>query len=540
MQANISRIVTRIEANPLLSRTSTEFVKKKVAAYCRVSTDSEDQLNSYEAQIAYYTEAIAKNPNWTFAGIYADEGITGTATTKRKDFLRLMRDCEKGKVDFILTKSVSRFARNTVDSLMWTRKLRAKGIGVYFEEQAIDSLKAENEMLIGLFSVIAQSESENISANVKWGVQQRMRSGTYMTNFNCYGYRKGDDGIPVIVEEEALIIKKICQLFIDGYSMKQICDRLRSEEVKTYSGKLQWQPEHIQRILTNEKYIGDVLLQKTFRSNCIDKKAKVNRGELPKYLVSNNHPPIIDRDTFNIVQVELARRCSKKSKSDFALTERGKHSGIYALSDILVCGSCGAHYKRKGKTKNGQRIVYWRCINRIEHGTKICKDSIGVEEKKLHAAICRCLSKMMSNRDEVVELIRNNLQYALTGNDSVLDVYAIENQIQSYYDQMSILLDRLYSTGGEAEKYELEIKKINDKIAALREQLSTEKAKATSSDDLNREVERILNYIAQTDKDTFVEYDDVTVRRLVECITVSNDGRIVVTLKGGFRGEEII
>lgn len=216
MQANSSRVVTRIEANPLLSRTSTEFVKKKVAAYCRVSTDSEDQLNSYEAQIAYYTEAIAKNPNWTFAGIYADEGITGTATTKRKDFLRLMRDCEKGKVDFILTKSVSRFARNTVDSLMWTRKLRAKGIGVYFEEQAIDSLKAENEMLIGLFSVIAQSESENISANVKWGVQQRMRSGTYMTNFNCYGYRKGDDGIPVIVEEEALIIKKSTSYLLTG------------------------------------------------------------------------------------------------------------------------------------------------------------------------------------------------------------------------------------------------------------------------------------------------------------------------------------
>ena len=278
MQANSSRVVTRIEANPLLSRTSTEFVKKKVAAYCRVSTDSEDQLNSYEAQIAYYTEAIAKNPNWTFAGIYADEGITGTATTKRKDFLRLMRDCEKGKVDFILTKSVSRFARNTVDSLMWTRKLRAKGIGVYFEEQAIDSLKAENEMLIGLFSVIAQSESENISANVKWGVQQRMRSGTYMTNFNCYGYRKGDDGIPVIVEEEALIIKKIYQLFIDGYSMKQISDILRSEEVKTYSGKLQWEPEHIQRILTNEKYIA-VYAFKTNRTEDVvtfdDEKAEV-------------------------------------------------------------------------------------------------------------------------------------------------------------------------------------------------------------------------------------------------------------------------
>ena len=246
MQANSSRVVTRIEANPLLSRTSTEFVKKKVAAYCRVSTDSEDQLNSYEAQIAYYTEAIAKNPNWTFAGIYADEGITGTATTKRKDFLRLMRDCEKGKVDFILTKSVSRFARNTVDSLMWTRKLRAKGIGVYFEEQAIDSLKAENEMLIGLFSVIAQSESENISANVKWGVQQRMRSGTYMTNFNCYelisGHRRkfacaklGIDTLPVIVRdlsrEEAIIF------MVDSNLQREHI--LPSERAKAYKMKME-------------------------------------------------------------------------------------------------------------------------------------------------------------------------------------------------------------------------------------------------------------------------------------------------------------
>lgn len=538
MQGNCNRVVTRIEANPLLSKTSNEFVKKKVAAYCRVSTDTEDQLNSYEAQISYYTEAIAKNPNWTFAGIYADEGITGTATTKRKDFLRLMKDCENGKVDFILTKSVSRFARNTVDSLMWTRKLRSKGIGVYFEEQAIDSLKAENEMLIGLFSVIAQSESENISANVKWGVQQRMKSGTYMTNFNCYGYRKGDDGVPVIVEEEALIVKKVYQLFIDGYSMKQICDVLKAQGITTYSGKLQWEPEHIQRILTNEKYAGDVLLQKTFRNNCIDKKTKVNRGELPKYLVSNNHHPIIDRETFNIAQVELARRCSKKSKSDFALTERGKHSGKYALSDILVCGSCGSHYKRKGKTQNGQRIFYWRCINRIVHGTKICKDSIGVEEKKLHAAICRCLSKMMSNRDEVVELIRSNLQYAITGNDSALDMYAIENQIQSYYDQMSVLMDRMDSMSGGIEKYELEIKKICDKIAALRGQLATEKAKVTSTGDLNREIEGILDYIVQADKESFIEYDDIMVRRLVECITITTDERIVVTLKGGFREEE--
>lgn len=272
--------VDMTKAELTVNRTC-HFGKDKTGKYTRMTdtpkTTSSARTIPLPKQIIP-TEAIAKNPNWTFAGIYADEGITGTATTKRKDFLRLMRDCEKGKVDFILAKSVSRFARNTVDSLMWTRKLREKGIGVYFGEQALDSLKAENEMLIGLFSVIAQSESENITANVKWGVQQRMRSGTYMTNFNCYGYRKGDDGIPVIVEEEALIIKKIYQLFIDGYSMKQISGILKSEEVKTYSGKLQWEPEHIQRILTNEKYIA-VYAFKTNRTEDVvtfdDEKAEV-------------------------------------------------------------------------------------------------------------------------------------------------------------------------------------------------------------------------------------------------------------------------
>ena len=177
MDGCLARTITKIEANPLLVRGKSDFRIMRVAAYCRVSTDDEDQLNSYQAQIAYYTDAIAKRPNSTFAGIYADEGITGTSTKKRKDFLRLMRDCERRKVDYILTKSISRFARNTVDSLSWVRKLRAMGIGVYFEEQAIDSLKAENETLIGLFSVIAQSESENIGANVRWGIRQSMKSG---------------------------------------------------------------------------------------------------------------------------------------------------------------------------------------------------------------------------------------------------------------------------------------------------------------------------------------------------------------------------
>lgn len=539
MQTNGNRVVTRIEANPLFLKTSNEFVKKKVAAYCRVSTDSEDQLNSYEAQIAYYTEAIAKNPNWTFAGIYADEGITGTATTKRKDFLRLMRDCEKGKVDFILTKSVSRFARNTVDSLMWTRKLRAKGIGVYFEEQALDSLKAENEMLIGLFSVIAQSESENISANVKWGVQQRMKNGTYRTNFDCFGYRKGENGIPSVVPEEAEAIKRIYQLFLDGYSLTQIARYLTESPYKTYRGHDLWKKEEIRYILTNEKYVGDIILQKTFISNCIDKQTKKNFGELPKYLVSNNHPGIIDRDTFNLVQVEFASRSSKKSKSNLAQTEKGRYSSQYALTEILICGSCGSHYKRTGKTdKNGKRIYYWRCINRMDSKTKVCQESIGVEETKLHAAICRCLSSMMDSKDEVLALIQSNLQYALTGNRSILDTVAIEKQIESYYDQMGSLVERSANTSGDTDIYDREIKKLCDKIEVLRETLKTEQSKSVMTEEVKANIDRILGYLSKTDESSFLTYDDVAVRRLVECIVVHPEGKICITLKGGVRGEE--
>ena len=539
MQANSNRVVTKIEANPLLIKSANEFVKKKVAAYCRVSTDSEDQLNSYEAQIAYYTEAIAKNPNWTFAGIYADEGITGTATTKRKDFLRLMRDCEKGKVDYILTKSVSRFARNTVDSLTWTRKLRAKGIGVYFEEQALDSLKAENEMLIGLFSVIAQSESENISANVKWGVQQRMKSGTYRTNFDCFGYRKGDNGIPIVIPEEAETVKKIYQLFLDGYSLTQIARYLTESPYKTFRGNDLWKKEEVRYILTNEKYVGDIILQKTFISNCIDKKTKWNSGELPKYLVSNNHPGIIDRDTFNIVQVEFASRANKRSKSSLAQTEKGRYSSKFALTDLLICGSCGSHYRRTGKTdKNGKRLYYWRCINRMDSKAKICRDSIGVEESKLHAAICRCLSTMMENKDEVLTLIQSNLQYALTGNTAILDTVAIENQIESYYDQMGTLVERSASTSGDTDIYDREIKKLCEKIEILRTTLKTEQSKSAMSEQTKASIDRILGYLSKTDECSFLTYDDVTVRRLVECIVVHPEGKISITLKGGYRGEE--
>ena len=532
-----ARTITKIEANPILSSRKDEYRRLRVAAYCRVSTDEEDQLNSLETQMQYYTSKIAENPNWTMVGIYADEGITGTRADKRDKFMKLMRDCQKGKVDYILTKSTSRFARNTVDSLTWIRKLRAIGIGVYFEEQNLDSSKVENETLIGFFSVMAQSESESISGNVKWGIHKRMRNGTYAVQFNMLGYKRGDDGEPYIVPEEAEIVREVFNRFLDGASLGQLKDFLENKKVLTRRGKSEWSISVIRGMLSNEKYVGDILYQKTYRTDCISKKVKVNRGEMTRYLVSNNHAPIIDRDTFNLVQAELSRRTSKNKKMDSAITEQGKYSGKYALSELLICGSCGSSYRRNSKVANGKTTYYWRCINRVEHGTKYCKDSAGEEEKMLQESICRCLSKMLEDSQEVYSLIQSNLTYAVSGNSAALDMHLIETQMKQVKQDADNMMEKMSKTEGSTELYEKALSELFEQLVALRTQYEQARAQSEQSESVSAEVQRILNILQKTEV-SFTEYDDLTVRRLVECIQVCGKEKIIVTLKGGYQAEE--
>ena len=531
------RTITKIEANPILSSRKDEYRRLRVAAYCRVSTDEEDQLNSLETQMQYYTSKIAENPNWTMVGIYADEGITGTRADKRDKFMKLMRDCQKGKVDYILTKSTSRFARNTVDSLTWIRKLRAIGIGVFFEEQNLDSSKVENETLIGFFSVMAQSESESISGNVKWGIHKRMRNGTYAVQFNMLGYKRGDDGEPYIIPEEAEVVREMFNRFLDGASLGQLKDFLERKQVLTRRGKSEWSISVIRGMLSNEKYVGDILYQKTYRADCISKKVKVNRGEMTRYLVSNNHAPIIDRDTFNLVQAELSRRTSKNKKMDSAITEQGKYSGKFALSELLICGSCGSAYRRNSKVAKGKTTYYWRCVNRVEHGTKYCKDSAGVEEKMLQESICRCLSKMLEDSQEVYSLIQSNLTYAVSGNSAALDMHLIETQMKQVKQDADNMMEKMSKTEGSTELYEKALSELFEQLVALRTQYEQARAQSEQSDSVNAEVQRILN-ILKTTEISFTEYDDLTVRRLVECIQVCGREKIIVTLKGGYQAEE--
>ena len=533
------RTITKIEANPIFANCNDENRKLRVAAYCRVSTDEEDQLNSLETQIQYYTSKIAENPKWTLVGIYADEGITGTRTDKRDDFMRLMRDCQKGKVDLIVTKSTSRFARNTVDSLTWIRNLRAIGVGVFFEEQNLDSSKVENETLIGFFSVMAQSESESISGNVKWGIQKRMKNGTYSVRFDMLGYRKGDDGQPYIIHQEAEIVKTIFNRFLDGASIVQLKSFLEENNILTRQGKAEWSTSVIRGMLSNEKYVGDVLYQKTYCVDCISKKVKVNHGEVTRYLISNNHAPIIDRDTFNMVQAELSRRNSKSKKSDEAITEQGKYSGKFALSELMICGCCGSYYRRRAKVADGKTTQYWRCINRLENGKKHCKDSAGIEEQMLQETICRCLSKMIENSREVYSLIQGNLTYAVSGNSAALDIHLIETQMKQVKQDADNMMEKMSNTEGSTELYEKALAELFEQLVAFRSQYERAVAQSEQSESVNAEVQRITKLLQNTEI-SFTEYDDLTVRRLVECIQVCGKEKIIITLKGGYQAEEIL
>ncbi len=537
METQLEKIVTKIEANPLLNKKNNEYELLRVAAYCRVSTDMNDQLESYKAQVAYYTDLISKNPKWRFVGIYADEGITGTQAKKRVQFLRMIKDCDRGKIDLILTKSVARFARNTVDSLKYVRKLKAQGIGIFFEEQNLDSLKADSEMFIGFHSVLAQAESENISANVRWGIQQRMKTGTYAFRYNILGYKKGKDGQPEIVPEDAKHIQQIYQMYLDGKSIDQLKEYLESNHILTYKGSSKWSKGIILSILKNERYSGDMLLQKTYIENCITKKVKQNNGEMAKYLIINNHPAIIDKQTFKLVQMEISKRSSKRKTSNKTITELGKYSGKYALTDLLICGECGSPYRRKTWTRNGNSKRIWRCLSRVEYGTTYCKRSISLEETKLQEAIRRAINKVIENKEEILQLIMANLSYAITGEKDTLSIYAIETQIKELNQLREDTIEMRMNTEGNKKRFDDEIKNITQQILALRDQLEIEREKIKSNEQLNIELEKIRETLFD-ERNQILQYDETMIRRIISHIKVMAANELIIVLKGGIKIEE--
>lgn len=505
----------------------------RVAAYCRVSTDDEEQKTNYEAQIGYYTEKINQNPEWQMAGIFADEGISGTQAQKRPEFLKMIRLCRQRKIDIILTKSLSRFARNTVDSLGYIRELRALGIAVISEKENINTLTAESEMLITIMSCFAQAESESISKNVSWGVRQSFKNGNVPMQYaRLLGYRKGHDGNAEIIPEEAEVVKEIYRCYLDGMSMNLIADRLNEKGLTTKGGSSPYRKTVVQRILTNEKYTGDALLQKTYVTDCITKKTRKNNGELPMYLVKNHHEPIISRSDFNRVQEEMARRSAKRTIADkLTKTGQGKYSAKYALSELLICGECGEHYRRVTWTAKGFKEIKWRCVSRIQYGKKKCHSSPTVDEQALHRAIVSAVNEFCTVKDDVAKTLHESIIEVLDPNQNG-SVQAAQQRIDELARNMDELI-KLATVPDTAENAMSDIAKFSEEMKMLREFIETEKAKQTEVQHGSNELSNVLQRL-EKENFTLTEYDDIVTRQLIEQITVDTKNTITVRFKGGF------
>lgn len=521
----------------IIPAKTQEEIKKaekclKVAAYCRVSTDEEEQKNSYQAQIEYYTDKINKNPEWQMAGIFADEGITGTQAKKRPEFLKMIRLCRQGKIDVILTKSLSRFARNTVDSLNYIRELRTLGIAVISEKENINTLTAESEMLITIMSCFAQAESESISKNVAWGIRQSFKNGNVPMQYKkLLGYKKGADGNAEIVSDEAEIVKEIYRCYLDGASLNQIADMLNNRGLTTKGSNSPYRKEVIQRILTNEKYTGDALLQKTYITDCITKKSRKNNGELPMYLVKNHHEPIISRTDFNRVQEEMARRSAKRSIAEkLTKTEQGKYSAKYALSELLICGECSSHYRRVTWTAKGFKEIKWRCINRIQYGKKNCHSSPTIDEQALHKAIISAINEFCEVKDEVAKALRESITEVLDPNLNG-SIQAAQQRIDELAHNIDELI-KLANVPETAATAMADIEKFSEEMKTLREFIETEKAKQIAVQRGSAELDAILKRLEKEDF-TMTEYNDVAVRQLIEKVTVESKNVITVAFKGG-------
>lgn len=513
----------------------------RVAAYCRVSTDNDEQLSSYENQRAYYTDKIMRESDWTMVDVFADEGKTGTSTCARKDFLRMIRQCRQGKIDMILTKSVSRFARNTVDTLKYTRELRNLGIPVIFEEQNINSIHPESEFLITIHGAFAQSESENTSSRVTWGKRQAMRSGNVTLQYKwLLGYERGPDGKTVIVPDQAETVRFIYRRYLAGDSLRTIKAALEEKGCLTATGKKEWVPARIQSILTNEKYCGDALLQKTFIQDCISKKVIQNTGQLPKYLIQNHHPAIISREEFDAVQLELARRRARTGGTrKSAPTGRCKYSGKYILSNLLFCGECGTAYRRCVWTRKGYKRVVWRCISRLTYGTKYCKNSATIDEEALKQAILNAVNQVMASRDDLTERLISALREEIlpsSGEDlSLSDIDRALEELSSQFDKL--LREAAISVDGSenAEQF----RRISTAMAELKERRTQVEKIHRENEQMYRKTKAVEAALTGVAAD-ITEWKEDVLYQLLEKVTVLDEARIKVTFRSGVEIEQTL
>ena len=499
-----------------IARQQEEKPKLRVAAYCRVSTDTEEQATSYEAQIAHYTEYIQKNPEWEFAGVYADDGISGTNTKKRSEFNRMIEDCEAGNIDMIITKSISRFARNTLDCLKYIRQLKEKNIPVFFEKESINTMDAKGEVLITIMASLAQQESQSLSQNVKLGLQFRYQNGQVQVNHNHFlGYTKDENGNLIIEPKQAEVVKRIYREYLEGYSMDKIAKGLEADGILTGAGKTRWWSSTINKILRNEKYIGDALLQKTYTTDFLSKTRVKNNGIVPQYYVEGNHEAIIPKDIFLRVQAELVRRRVVKTSAN---GKKRCYSCNHCFAQIVICGDCGEMFRRIHWNNRGCKSVVWRCISRLE-STGEEYPARTVNETILENVVVQAINTLLGDKSTFQAQLQQNIAKVIRE--------AQKNTADGMDERLMDLQKELLQKAHNKEAYD----EIAEQIFQLREQREKCTVDTAARDAQIARINDLQHYIKKqrTDLESF---DETLVKRWLGKIIVW-ENHFTVELKSG-------
>lgn len=509
----------------------TRKKKLRVAAYCRVSTDDEEQLTSYRNQIEHYTHKIKQNADWKLVGIFADEGITGVMAKKRDEFLKLINLCRDGKVDVIITKSISRFSRNVADTIKYVRELKALNVAVIFEKENVDTSKMTSEMILDMYGVFAQAESESISDNVRMGKRFGYKSGKVPMQYGqILGYRRGENNEPEIVPEEAKIIELIYYKFLEGWSLPKLSKYLEDNGYKTAKGSTAWSKATIRGILTNEKYKGDVLMQKSYVVDLFSKKIAKNNGELPMYLVKNHHKPIISREVWDKVQVVIAKRNNIKSATDMNMMKKGRYSSKYALTGLVICGDCGSQYRRTTWTANGKRIV-WRCVNRLTNGKDACGTSPTIDEERLHTGIVKAMNSMIDGKEKIQSLLNGSIAEILAAPDSHKEIISLKKEIDDKNeDILQMVADGVKNRESRAD-ITAKCRDEYEKIKALQEKLNIAEINSQMEKESGGRLCEIYDTISAV-PGKITKYDDNMTRVAVTEVKILSEEKISVTLFG--------
>lgn len=513
----IPATLTRFTSTPLNEQT-----KRRVAGYARVSTDSDEQFTSYEAQVDYYTNYIKSRDDWEFVSVYTDEGITGTSTKRREGFKHMVADALAGKIDLIITKSVSRFARNTVDSLTTIRQLKEHGTECYFEKENIWTFDSKGELLITIMSSLAQEEARSISENCTWGQRKRFADGKVTVPFKRFlGYDRGEDGNLIINEQEAVIVKRIYSMFLRGMTPYGIAVKLTDDGIPSPGQKKKWNAGTVRRMLENEKYKGDALLQKSYTVDFLTKKHKKNEGEIPQYYVENNHEAIIPPEVHEMVQLELARRGSG----------RNRHSGVHVFSGKVKCGQCGSWYGSKVWHSNSKyRQVILQCNHKFDNEEKCSTPHFTDEE--LQAFFISAINKLLEARSGIISDFSEIKDAALYTSALEAEQAKLETEVSVTSELMQQYIYENAHTALDQTEYQKRYDALSQRFDSAQATLDIIKAQITDKLTRRATIEEFLKELRSMDG-PITEFDADRFGRLVNYYTVRSKDDVRVTFKNG-------